>query len=89
MKHTFSANGEHENGPLPTKTAIVNATGTWGSGTLTISAYDAGVNEWCAVHTATADFKQEVTIGKGRKYKLALSGATAPSLVIRVLELEE
>lgn len=85
--YNFTDNGSVTNGPLPTATAIVSITGTWGSGTATIAVLDASGNA-ITVDTATADYRQEVTFGKGRQYRITLSGATSPDLDSYVLPVE-
>lgn len=87
MRTTFTEDGAVTNGPLPTATAIVSITGTWGSGTMTIAVLDASGNA-ITLDTATADYAQEVTFGKGNRYRLTLSGSTAPSLTADVLPVE-
>lgn len=87
MSITFAEDGAVTNGPLPTATAIVSITGTWGSGTMTIAVLDELGNA-VTVDTATADYAQEVTIGKGRRYRLTLAGATGPDLTAYVLPVE-
>ena len=86
-RNTFSADGAWTNGPMPTATAIVSVTGTWGSGTMTIAVLDASGNA-ITLDSWTADDKKEVTFGKGRFYRLTLSGSTAPSLTADVLPVE-
>lgn len=87
-RNTFTDNGAWTNGPLPTATAIISVTGTWGSGTMTIAVLDESGNA-IALDAWTADTKKEVTIGKGHRYRLTLSGATSPSLTADVLAVEQ
>ena len=82
--YNFTTNTSTTNGPLPTATAIVSITGTWGSGTATIALLDAS-GDAITVDTAKADYRQEVTFGK---YRITLSGATAPDLDPYVLPVE-
>lgn len=85
--NTFTEDGAWTNGPLPTATAIVSITGTWGSGTVTIAVLDPSGNA-VTLDTATADYRKEVTFGKGRQYRLTLAGSTAPDLDAYVLPVE-
>lgn len=87
MRMTFSDNDASTQGPLPTATAIVSITGTWGGGTMTIAVLDEHGNA-ITVDTATADYRKEVTIGKGRQYRLTLASAAAPNLNVDVLAVE-
>jgi hypothetical protein len=87
MRSSFTDNGAVTNGPLPTATAIVSIIGDFGSGTMTIAVLDASGNA-ITLDTATADYAQEVTIGKGNRYRLTLSGATSPDLTADVLPVE-
>lgn len=83
----FTGNEAFTNGPIPTATAIVSISGTWGSGTVTIAVLDPSGNA-VTLDTATADYKKEVTFGKGRQYRLTLAGATDPDLDAYVLPVE-
>lgn len=83
-KYTITtASNSVTDGPLQTQTAIVKASGTWGGGTLAISAVDEMGNE-VELETTTSDYIKEVVFGKNR-YKLTLSGSTGASLTAYVL----
>lgn len=86
--NTFTTNTSWTNGPLPTATAIVSVVGTWGSGTMTIAVLDSSGNA-VTVDTATSDYRKEVTIGKGRRYRLTLSGSSGANLVATVMDVQQ
>jgi len=70
--------------PASTKSNMLNviATGTWGSGTLSIQIQDNESGEWCTVYSDTTDFAINLITGSGVSYRYILTGATSPDLNI-------
>ena len=89
MKVTFTANASYTFEKSLTKSQAVNITGTWGSGTMTIAVIDGFSGDAVTRDTATADYAQEVLVGRGQQLKLTLSGSTDPSLTAYVENLYE
>lgn len=68
---------------------LIEAEGTWGSGTLTpkIKSYD-GTAITYGSQTLTADGAIAVTIPKGKELGAALTGSTNPSLKIHITKIK-
>lgn len=80
MIYTFAADDSFDDGPASTTTmGFVADASSWGGGTITVSIYDNDQAGWVPVYTDTADFKQEIVIGKGNRYQVSLSGSTIPT----------
>ena len=89
MKVTFSSDGDYTFDKALTRSQAVTISGTWGSGTMTIAVIDGFSGDAVTRGTATANYAQEVLVGRGHQLKLMLSGSTAPSLIAYVEDLYE
>lgn len=89
MKYTFDANGSYTFEPSATRSQAVTVSGTWSSGTITVSVIDGYSGDAVVRETYTADFAQEVLVGRGKMLRLVLSGATSPELSAYVEDLHE
>lgn len=58
----------------------VTASGTWGSGTLSVQIQDPESSSWTTVYSNTADFAVNLLLGSGVSFRYVLSGATSPDL---------
>lgn len=58
----------------------VIASGTWGSGTLSVQIQDPESSSWITVYSNTADFAVNLILGSGVSFRYVLSGATSPDL---------
>lgn len=87
MKLTFTTNTSVTLPPLNTTTAAITIAGTWGSGTMTVAVKDGYSGEFVTRDTATADYAQEVTIGRNKEHKITLSGATGANLTVYIEEI--
>lgn len=67
-------------GRCRTKDLQLVANGTWGGGTLTLSIYSYALQKYVVVDSWTADTAQEIVMGAGTRYRLALSSSTSPDL---------
>lgn len=67
---------------------LIEAEGTWGSGTLTpkIKSYD-GTAITYGSETLTADGAIVVTVPKGKELGAALTGSTNPSLKVHIVKI--
>lgn len=89
MKVNFAANGSYTFDKSLTRSQAVTITGTWGSGTMTIAVIDGFSGDAVTRDTATADYAQEILVGRGQKLRVTLSGATSPDLNVYVEDLYE
>lgn len=89
MKVNFAEDGSYTFEKSLTKSQAVTITGTWGSGTMTISVIDGFSGDAVTRDTATADYSKEVLVGRGQKLRVTLSGATSPDLNVYVEDLYE
>lgn len=84
----LTANGSTAAFTLPrghdTGTFAWTAWGTWGSGTLALQASPDGGTTWYLVDSATANAFKHITTNEDTLYRFTLSGATNPSLDMRV-----
>lgn len=60
----------------------VVASGTWGSGTLSVQIQDPESGSWATVYSNTANFAVNLILGSGVSYRYVLAGATSPDLDI-------
>lgn len=58
----------------------VAASGTWGSGTLSVQIQDPDSGSWVTVYSNTANFATNLILGSGISYRFVLSGSTSPDL---------
>ena len=68
---------------------LIEAEGTWGSGTLTpkIKSYD-GTAITYGTQTLTADGAIAVVVPKGKELGATLSGSTNPSLKVHIVKIK-
>lgn len=87
QSHTFSADGTWSPFVDGGEKTIANEygvsfTGTFGSGTLTVSYLDAALNVWQFLGSATAQGAFSIKCGIGKKLRFVLSGSTSPSITV-------
>ena len=87
---TITANGSYEINTRPGREHLMTIKGTFGSGTVTMTAYDDASGTYVAVDngTWTANAEPRFYAPSG-SIRLTLTGATAPSIGISVTPISK
>ena len=83
----LTEDGSQVFGKVNTEKIIISATGTWGTGTLTLGIYNESLEAYLPVAAYTEDTYATFTVGRGAKLNVTLADATDPDLDIGIFEV--